>query len=90
MVPKSIIIVLIFIAVVSMVYQVAVNQKCEQDNEVIIRYIPKTMEEEAKYGATETEIFTTMFSQPSPWVKLLANYDRDKSEDIKNYFISQG
>uniref|UniRef100_A0A6C0ACJ8 Uncharacterized protein n=1 Tax=viral metagenome TaxID=1070528 RepID=A0A6C0ACJ8_9ZZZZ len=72
-----------------MVYQIAVNKKCDKNKEVIIRYIPKTIEEEAKYGQTESEIFRTMFSQPSPWVKLLANYDRDKNEEIKNYFISQ-
>lgn len=89
MVPKGLIILFLFIGAMLMVYQIAVNEKCQKDKEVIIRYIPQTLEEEFKYGRTASEVFRTMFSQPSPWVELVGTYDRKKNEDIKNYFISQ-
>lgn len=89
MVPKGFIIILLFIATILIVYQLTKNTECEQKENVIIRYIPKTMDEEAKYGVSEQEIFKTLFSRPSPWVELVGSYDTDKNNKIRKYFISQ-
>lgn len=88
MVPKGLIIIFLFIGAIFMIYQIAINNKCKKDKEVIIRYIPKTLEEEFKYGHSATDVFKTLISQPSPWIKLIGNHDRKKHEDTKNYFIS--
>ena len=53
------------------------------------RYIPRTFEEEQLEPVYPSEIFETMFSQPSPWLLSIRNYDRKKQEQINQYFISQ-
>lgn len=56
---------------------------------VIYRYIPRTFEEEQIDPIPVTDIFETMFSQPSPWVGSIRTYDRRKQEKINQYFVSQ-
>jgi len=56
---------------------------------VIYRYIPRTLEQEEMNPALVSDIFKTMFSLPDPWVDILGSYDRNKNEQINNYFISQ-
>ncbi len=56
---------------------------------VIYRYIPRTFEEEQENPVSVSDIFKTMFSNPSPWVDSLRTYDIGKQELINKYFISQ-
>lgn len=78
-----------------MLYQIMRQQKCKEqicpvvEQKTIVRYIPKTIEEEQLYGESASEVFKTMFSRPSPFVQMIGNYDRKTGEDHKNYFISQ-
>ena len=36
-----------------------------------------------------SEVFYTMFSQPSPWFSSIRDYDIIKQEKINKYFVSQ-
>jgi len=56
---------------------------------VIYRYIPRTFEEEQEDPVPVSDIFETMFANPSPWVDSLRTYDVGKQELINKYFISQ-
>jgi len=56
---------------------------------VIYRYIPRTFIEEQEDPIPVTDIFETMFSQPTPWVDSIRTYDRKKQEKINKYFVSQ-
>ena len=56
---------------------------------IIYRYIPRTLAEEEEQPVFASEIFETMFSQPSPWIVSVRNYDQRKQEKINKYFISQ-
>lgn len=56
---------------------------------VIYRYIPRTFEEEQKNPILVSDIFETMFSQPSPWLQSIRTYDVRKQEKINKYFVSQ-
>lgn len=85
---KSLIIILTFIGILAVTVGY-VNQikKCPPPK-VEYRYIPRTFEEEQENPPKVSELFNTMFSQPSPWIRgVLAN--TPKNSDINRYFISQ-
>jgi len=61
----------------------------KQEPKIIYRYIPRTFEEEQLDPVYVTDIFETLFSQPSPWVGAVRTYDQRKQEKINQYFVSQ-
>ena len=61
----------------------------EKKPKIIYRYIPRTFEEEQEDPIAVSDVFETMFSQPSPWVGSIRIYDRRKQEKINRYFVSQ-
>lgn len=71
-----------------MIDLVRTEKKCPQ-NKVIYRFIPRTLEEELSAPAYVSDIFKTMFSQPSPWITSIDNMMLRKKEDINQFFISQ-
>jgi hypothetical protein len=62
--------------------------KCPKQK-IIYRFIPRTFDEELANEVPVTKIFETMFSQPSPWLGSIQNYDKRKQESINKYFVSQ-
>lgn len=60
-----------------------------QEPKIIYRYIPRTFEEQELDPIFVTDIFETMFSQPSPWLTSIRSYDERKQEKINQYFVSQ-
>ena len=60
-----------------------------KDPRVIYRYIPRTFEEEQEDPVPVSDIFETMFSQPSPQVGSIRTYDIGKQDKINQYFVSQ-
>jgi len=86
---KNILIILIFVGIILVVIElVRTEQKC-QPNKIIYRYIPRTLDEELDSPAYASDIFRTMFSQPSPWINSIDNMMLRKREDINQFFISQ-
>lgn len=84
-------IIIIFIAIIMIVIDVTRIKAglVKKDPKIIYRYIPRTFEEEQLDPVYVTDIFETLFSQPSPWVGAVRTYDRRKQEKINQYFISQ-
>lgn len=89
MISKAIIILLIFIGILFVTVSVVQNvQKCPREK-VIYRYIPRSFEEEQAEPVYVSDIFKTMFTQQSPWVRSANDYDTRKTEAINKYFVSQ-
>jgi hypothetical protein len=56
---------------------------------IVYRYLPRTLAEEQEDPAMVSEIFATMFTQPSTWVGEVNDLDTRKKELINQYFVSQ-
>ena len=61
--------------------------KCDQ--KIIYKYIPRTLEEEETQPIFVSQIFKTMFTQPTVWINSIPDDYFRKEEDINKYFISQ-
>jgi hypothetical protein len=88
---KALILIIIFIGILLVAVDVTRIQGglTEKKTKVEYRYIPRTFDEEQLDPVYVSEIFETMFSQPSPWILSIRNYDQRKQEKINQYFISQ-
>lgn len=88
---KSVILLIIFIGIIFIAIEVVRIQAGLTDHKPKIeyRYIPRTFEEEQYEPVYVSEIFETMFSQPSPWIISVRNYDRIKQERVNQFFVSQ-
>ena len=86
---KNILILLIFIGIIFIVVDIVRTEKKCPQNQIIYRFIPRTLDEELEAPAFATDVFRTMFSQPSPWIRSIDNMMLQKREDINQFFISQ-
>jgi hypothetical protein len=86
---KNILVVLIFVGIIFIVIDIAKTEKVCPQNRIIYRYIPRTLDEEVESPAFASDVFRTMFSQPSPWINSIDNMLLRKREDINQFFISQ-
>jgi len=88
---KVIVVFLIFLGILFISVDIARQyEKSKKNNEKIIyRFVPKTLEDEQLYPVYPSDIFENMFSQPSPWIFTTREYDRRKQERINKYFITQ-
>lgn len=91
MIFKSVIIMALFFGILFVIIEIVRIQAgmMEKEEKIIYRYIPRTFEEEQEDQIPISDVFNTMFSQPSPWVGSIRNYDEEKQEDVNKYFISQ-
>lgn len=56
---------------------------------IVYKYIPKTFDEEQREQPYVTDLFKTMFTDQTPWVNSIMDYDRRKQESINKYYVSQ-
>lgn len=56
---------------------------------IIYRYIPKTFEDEQANQPFVSDIFKSMFTEQTPWLMSVTNYDSNKQEAVNKYYISQ-
>lgn len=88
---KSIILLILFVGILFVTIETVkmyVNSLKVQPK-VEYRYIPRTFKEEEEAPTYVSEVFDTMFSQPSPWILSIREYDQRKQEKINQYFINQ-
>lgn len=86
---KGILIVLFVIGIILIIIDITkITAKCPTQK-IIYRYIPRTLEEEEMEPAYVTDIFKTMFTQPSTWVGEVNDLDTRKREQINKFFVSQ-
>jgi len=75
--------------VLLVVYFITMKSVSNVEQKVIYRYIPRTLEEEMESPVYISEIFKTMFSQPSTWIDSVDADVIRRKENINKYFISQ-
>lgn len=88
---KSIVLLIVFLGILFIAISIVRVQSglVEKKPEIEYRYIPRTPDEERFEPVYVSEIFETMFSQPSPWILSVRNYDQRKQEKVNAYFVSQ-
>jgi hypothetical protein len=83
---------IIFIGIMSITISLTTNinndKKCPKEK-IIYKYIPRTFEEDQDEPVYVSDIFQTMFTQDSPWVRSINSIDSRQQESINNFFISQ-
>lgn len=89
MITKFVIIFLVFLGILCIAIAITRNQQSCPPPQIVHKYIPRTFEEEQDDPVYVSDIFATMFSQPSPWMVSIGNIDNRKQEEINKYFISQ-
>nr|QBK88882.1 MAG: hypothetical protein LCMiAC01_05640 [Mimivirus LCMiAC01] len=87
----TIILVMLFIGVIFIAVNITKikTEMTQKTPRVIYRYIPRTFEAEQEDPVPASDVFDTLFSQPSPWIDSVRTYDRHKQEKINTYFVSQ-
>jgi hypothetical protein len=86
---KEILIFLLFLGIIFVIVDIIkATYKCKKEK-VIYRFLPRTFEEEMENPVSVTDMFATMFSQPSPWIGSIGTYKKKKQESVNKYFISQ-
>lgn len=86
---KHILILIIFIGLIFVIIDLVKTEHVCPPNRIIYRYIPRTLDEEIESPAFVSDIFKTMFTQPSPWIRSIDNMMLQKREDINQFFITQ-
>jgi hypothetical protein len=65
------------------------NTKNCPKNKTIYKYIPRSFKEEQENPAYVSDIFKTMFTEDSVWVRSINDIDKRKLEQVNSFFISQ-
>jgi hypothetical protein len=55
---------------------------------IVYKYLPRSPQEELDQPVFPTDIFSTMFSQPDPWILDLNDLDMRQKNNQNKYFIS--
>ena len=63
------------------------SNKC--DDKIIYKYIPRTLSDREKEPVFVSQIFKTMFTQPSVWIDSIYNDSQRINESPNKYNISQ-
>ena len=80
----------LILGIVLIVIYININAQISQIREkVIYKYIPRTLVEEEESPIYVSQIFKTMFSQPSTWIDTIDADAIRRQEVLNNYFISQ-
>jgi hypothetical protein len=56
---------------------------------IVYRYIPRVPYDELQTEVFPTDIFDSMFSQPTPWINTFNDLDVRQAKLTSKYFISQ-
>lgn len=86
---RSLLLFLLFVGLLLMIIEIMKSMNKCKPHKIIHRYVPRTFEEDQENPVMVSEIFKTMFSQPSPWINSIYSHDDRQKEEINNYFISQ-
>jgi hypothetical protein len=91
MIGRNIIIIIILLIGFTFLYIDMYKRFSEKQKEekIIYRYVPRMPEDEMVDQIFPSDIFETMFSQPTPWLVSINDLDARKSEEINKYFVSQ-
>jgi hypothetical protein len=86
---KGFFIITLIIGIVLLVIYYILNKEEGYRQNVIYKYIPRTLKEDEESPIFVSEIFKSMFTQPSVWIDSI-NIDKNRTKDkIDKFYISQ-
>jgi hypothetical protein len=89
MINKGILIIFLIFGIILVIIElVRVDKTCPKQT-IIYRYVPRTFDEEQDEPVYVSDIFATMFTQPSSYIRGIADYDYRKKEQVNQFFVSQ-
>jgi hypothetical protein len=86
---KGFFLIILIIGIILMVIYYILNKEEGFKQNIIYKYIPRTLEEDELSPIYVSEIFKTMFTQPSVWVDSINNDEERMQENINKFYISQ-
>lgn len=87
---KGFMIIIFIIGIVLLtIYFMTKSEISKCDKKIIYKYLPRTLEEEQTEPIFVSEIFSSMFTQPSVWIDSIYEDDKRKTQLLNKYFISQ-
>ncbi len=86
---RTLILFIFFFGLVLVISEIISNIRETPKERVIYRYIPRTFDEEMDEPVFVSDIFETMFTQPSTWIGGYNDVYNKKRENINQYFASQ-
>jgi hypothetical protein len=92
MINKNIIIIILILVMGFIFLYIDQHKRLTQQRQqekIIYRYLPRTPDQEMNEEIFPSDIFQTMFSQPSPWINSVNDLDARKGAEINKYFVSQ-
>jgi len=92
MINKNIIIIILMLSIGFLFLYIDQYKKLKSQmnkEKVIYRYVPRTPYDELQQELFPSDIFETMFSQPTPWINSVNDLDARQSKAVNKYFISQ-
>jgi predicted ATP-dependent Lon-type protease len=88
---KGFFVLTLMTGIIMMVIYFIINREVAQstENKVVYKYIPKTLKEDEESPVYVSEIFKSMFTQPSVWIDSINENETRRKEAINKYYISQ-
>jgi len=88
---KGFFIIIFFIGIILLVVYFLIKSQMEGkcDDKIIYKYIPRTLKEDQKQPVFVSQIFKTMFTQPSVWIDSIYNDSQRYLDPLNKYGISQ-
>lgn len=86
---KGVLILLLLCGIMLIIYEFAKSDRTCPRQKVIYRYIPRTFEEEQNEPVYVSEIFQSLFSSPTEFVRGIGSYNYRKNERVNDFYISQ-
>lgn len=87
---KQVLLLFVFIGIILIVIALTLAMNKCPGQQIVYRYIPRTPQEELNEPIHVSDIFSTMFSQQSPWIGGRNDIDtRIHKKELLKYYISQ-
>ncbi len=86
---KGFFIIVLILGIILLAIYYIVNQDLGYKSNVVYKYIPRTLAEDQWSPIYVSEIFKTMFTQPSVWIDSINKDQERMQENINKFYISQ-
>jgi hypothetical protein len=86
---RTLVVILTFMGIMNIIVGYINQKQTCPEPKIEYRYIPRTFEQDQNNPVKVSDIYSTMFNQPTPWLRGVVNHTSKKS-DLDRYYISQG
>jgi hypothetical protein len=87
---KGFFLIILMLGIIMLVVYFFIKSELDKSNtKIVYKYIPRTLEEEEKDPIYVSQIFKSMFTQPTVWIDSVNENDYRKTENLNKFFLSQ-